>query len=182
MRKSITILAIALCTYSCIPLRVAPTITDYKISKGNKFKRSLPKRQMFIFTDTKEAEEFYNFVNIKYNLNHIDVYDNVPFQINGMQYFFSFYEVSIPDKAINLFPFFLEAGVNAALNVESEENPEPTEYRKDYFYIAIEVYNDIENDCLSENSLSRTSVLNYLRELKNEYLSTHNYNEVLFKN
>ena len=50
------------------------------------------------------------------------------------------------------------------------------------WYIAIEVYSDSEKDCLQENSLSRKSVLEYLRNLKSEYLNTHNYNEIVFKN
>jgi hypothetical protein len=59
---------------ACIPLRIAPSIDDYKIAKGKKFKRSLSKRQMFIFEDAKEAEEFYHFVNTKFQLNHKNVY------------------------------------------------------------------------------------------------------------
>ncbi len=50
------------------------------------------------------------------------------------------------------------------------------------WYIAIEVYSDFEKDCLLMDSLSREAVLEYLRILKKEYLSTHNYNEVVFKN
>ena len=63
--------------------------------------------------------------------------------------------------------------------ITDEDN---TLLRQGNWYIAIEVYNDSEKDCLAENSLSKEAVLKYLRALKKEYLSTHNYNEIVFKN
>ena len=53
-------------------------------------------------------------------------------------------------------------------------------HRIGQWYIAIEVYSDTEYDCLMEKSLSREAVLKYLRGLKREYLTTHNYNETVF--
>jgi hypothetical protein len=53
--------------------------------------------------------------------------------------------------------------------------------RKGNWYIAIEEYSDNENDCLDERSLSSETITEFLRLIKNEYLATHNYNEVLFK-
>ena len=74
------------------------------------------------------------------------------------------------------------ATMNAALNNTDDDVAPPDEFRSDNYYIAIEVYSDLEVDCLHVKSLSREVVLKYLRALKNEYLSTHNYNEVVFKN
>lgn len=54
--------------------------------------------------------------------------------------------------------------------------------RNGNWYIAIEVFSETEKDCLHEESEARDIVLPYLRALKKEYLSTHNYNEVVFKN
>jgi len=182
MRK---ILPFILCLFffqACIPLRVAPDIKTYKVSKGKKFKRSLSKRQMFIFEDSKQAGEFYSYINTKFQLEDENVYDDVPFEISGQQYFLAFFEVDIPDKSINLFPVIFEASLNAALNIEDEIESEPIELRRDNFYIAIEVYSDIEKDCLSSEALSRESVLKYLSGLREEYLTTNNYNELVFKN
>jgi len=89
MKQPLLLIFVLFLFQSCIPLRIAPTIDDYKIIKGKKFKRSLSKRQMFIFEDAKEAEQFYSFVNIKFQLDHKNVYDDVPFEINGEQYFFA---------------------------------------------------------------------------------------------
>ena len=171
---------------SCIPLRIAPTIEDYKITEGKKFKRSLPKQEMFVFLDKKEANEFYNFVNTKYQLNHENVFDDVPFKVDEEQFFFSFYEVEIQDKSLNLAPLVVDVFINAALGQDDIQpifsDKVDAVSREGNWYIAIEVYNDSENDCLQINSLSREIVLKYLRALKKEYFSTYNYNETLFRN
>ena len=183
MKKITLLLLWGFLIQSCIPIRIAPSIEDYQVTEGKKFKRELPKRQMFIFEDPKEENAFYNYVNVKFQLEDDQVYDDVPFSINGAQYFLSSYETEIPDKAINLFPALLDATVNGALNVEDNDPLEATEIiRNGNWYIAMEVYSDSENDCLKPNSLSRNVVLKYLRDLKNEYLATHNYNEFVLKN
>lgn len=186
MKKVTIAFIVVLIFQSCIPLRIAPTIQDYKVTKGKKFKRSLPKRQMFVFTDTKDAEQFYTYINTKFQLKHVDVYDNVPFKIEADQFFFSFYEVEINDKSIDIATPVLATVGNKLLQIGDEPSeffvPETNVRRTGNYYIAMEVYSDDGNDCLSKDSVSREAVLNYLRDLKKEYLATHNYNEVLFKN
>ncbi len=180
MNKYVLVICFLFILQSCIPIRIAPTIEDYKLSKGKRFKKGLPKREMFIFSDAKDAEEFYNFINIKYQLNDENVYDDVPFIFEDEQFFFSWYEVEIPNKSINLLPIFIDAALTA-----SDMDPvleDAYSSRKGNWYVAIEVYNDFESDCLVENSLSKEKVLKYLRALKEEYLVTHNYNETIFKN
>jgi len=178
MRIFISFFLVIFLVQSCIPIRIAPNIKDYKVTKGKRFKRTLSKRQMFLFEDPKEAGDFYDFVNAKFQLNDILVDEDVPFMIEQKQYFFAFYEVEIPDKNINLIPLALDA-----LLLESNSEPMFVNHydsRKSNWYIAIEVYSDFEEDCLSEQSLSRDMVLKYLRALKNQYLSTENYNETVF--
>ena len=186
MKSSLLLVLVLFLFQSCIPLRIAPKIEDYKTTKGKKFKRSLSKRQMFVFEDPKEAEQFYSFINTKFDLNHENVYEDVPFVLDETQYFFAFYEVEVPDKTINLGPILVDLVLNLAL-----ENEEPELYladesrditRRENWYLAIEVYSDLEKDCLAKDSLSRDIVLKYLRDLKNEYLATNNYNETVFKN
>ncbi|NHF59057.1 hypothetical protein FK220_006885 [Flavobacteriaceae bacterium TP-CH-4] len=186
MRHSLFLVSLFVLFHSCIPLRIAPTIEDYKVTRGKKFKRGLSKRQMFIFEDPKDAGHFYEYVNTKFQLNDTNVYDDIPFKINEEQYFFAWYEIEIADKTLNLAPAMFDIVLNGALGNEEFE-PYLMESannfsRKGHWYIAIEVYSDSENDCLSLNALSREAVLNYLSALKKEYLSTHNYNEVVFKN
>lgn len=180
MKRILPLVLLLFIFQSCIPLRIAPDITDYKITKGKRFKRELSKRQMFIFEDSKDAEEFYNFVNIKFQLNDMNVYDDVPFVIDKEQYFFAWYEIEIPDKTLNLLPIFVDVALLASDIDPVLENSYSS--RKGNWYLAMEVYNDSESDCLEETSLSREIVLKYLRTLKKEYLATHNYNENAFKN
>ena len=135
---------------------------------------------MFVFEDTKDNNHFYNYVNTKFQLNNENVYDDVPFTQNGIQYFFSFYEVEIPTKTINLVGFVADAMLGeAGIDPIFEDSYDS---RKEHWYIAIEVYSDLEKDCLQVDSLSREVVLKYLRTLKHEYLITHNHNETVFKN
>ncbi|WP_281541771.1 hypothetical protein [Maribacter aestuarii] len=186
MRRACIFLVFVFLIQSCIPLRVAPKIDDYNVGKGKNFKRSLPEREMFIFEDPKEAYMFYDCVDMKYGLNNDNVYDDIPFEIDDKQYFFSFYETEIQDKYLNLFPFVADISLNAALDNDDMEpilsDKAEGVRRNGNWYIAIEVYSDTEKDCLTINPLSRKVVLEYLRDLKNEYLATHNYNELIFKN
>jgi len=185
--KIILLLACALLfLQSCIPLRIAPQIADYKLKKGNRFRKGLPKKTVYVFEDPKEAGDFYNYINTKFNLEDYYIDVEVPFNIDGVQYFFSFYEVEIPDKAINLFPLVFDVALNSALGNEEIE-PYLMAYndgmmRHGNWYIAIEVYNTLAKDCLAEDSVSRAILLPYLQGLKKEYLSTYNYNEIVFKN
>lgn len=166
---------------SCIPLRIAPNIEDYKLTKGKRFKRALPKKTVFVFEDPKDADEFYRYVNTKFQLDDYYVDVEVPFQVEEATYYFSFYEVEIPTKTINLIPLALDVILSKGADMDPVFEEVHTS-RTGNWYIAIEVFSDQEKDCLKEGSVSRDVVLSYLRSLKNEYLATHNYNEVVFKN
>ena len=180
MKKMITITVLFVLLVSCIPLRIAPTINDYKVTKGKKFKRSLPKKTIYVFQDPKEADEFYNYINIKFDLKDYYVDVDVPFYIEDRKYAFSFYEVEIPTKTLNLLPIFTDVLLSRADVDPVFENAH--ESRIGNFYIAIEVYDDLGNDMLLEESTSRKEIVQFLSELKHQYLNTHNYNEVVFKN
>lgn len=148
---------------SCIPIKSAPRIENYRILEGRKFKKGLPPRQTFVFEDKQDVNAFYNFINDKFQLGDEQVMDDVPFRVNGHQYFFSFYEVDKKSKNINLMPFIMSKVT------KSEDVEEPEMDINEYYYIAIEAYSDIENDCLVMGALSREPVLKYLRNLKEEY-------------
>ncbi len=181
MKKFLLLLTLGIVLYSCIPIRIAPNIKDYKITKGKRFKRGLPKRTVFVFEDPKDANEFYNYINIKFELADYYADTEVPFMVENKPYYFSFYEVEIPTKTINLIPL----AIDGILSEAADMGPLMEDVHASRFgnwYIAIEVFSDTEKDCLSEDSISKDIVLPYLRNLKQEYLSTHNYNEVVLKN
>ncbi len=180
MKRFLIILSV-LCASSCIPLRIAPNIKDYKITKGKKFKRGLPKKTIFVFEDPKDANEFYQYINTKFHLEDYYVDVEVPFEVEGKSFFFSFYEVEIPTKTINLLPLVVDGVLSQAADMDPVFEEIHTS-RKGNWYIAMEVFSHSEDDVLKEGSVSRDVVLPYLRNLKNEYLATDNYNEVVFKN
>lgn len=164
---------------SCIPLRVAPTIKTDKVMIAKKFKRKLPKQNAFIFEDPKDANEFYNYVNTKYELNHIDVGVNTPIHIDGRTFYFTFHEVEIPDKAINILGIF----VDAALTNKDFDPVFEGDYmlRDGNWYLVITVEDEVFKDALSENYSERQKVIVYLQKMRKEYLSTYNYLEALFE-
>jgi hypothetical protein len=171
---------------SCIPLRIAPNISDYKTVKGTRFKKGLPQKNAFVFEDPKEAGEFYDYVNTKFDLQDYYADVEVPFQVGEKQYFFSFYEVEKKGRAINLVPILLDVTINATLGNDEFETytatDENTLLRNGNYYIAIEAYSAVDKDCLSYEYTDRDGVLVYLRNLKEEYLTSHNLHEVVFKN
>ncbi|MAU26271.1 MAG: hypothetical protein CMH48_05585 [Muricauda sp.] len=182
MKHVLPLLLALLLLQGCIPGRIAPTISDYKITKGKRFKRGLPKKTVFVFEDPKPAGHFYDYINTKFQLDDYYVDVQVPFSVANNNYFFSFYEVEIKDKSLNLFPALFNAVMNEALGSEEEEYISGRDVlENENRYIAIEVFSSLEKDCLHEDYPSRKEVLVYLRDLKKEYLTTHNYNEVLFK-
>jgi len=165
---------------------MAPTIKEYKLVKGKRFKNGLPKKTTYIFEDPKNHGEFYDYINTKYQLNDYFVDVEVPFQLEGETYYFSFYEVVKKSKALFLLPLATDVAYHAATRAEEFEpmvaNGNNSILEGHSFYIAMEVYSDIEKDCLLPGYENQKQVLAYLHALKEEYLSTYNYNEVVFKN
>lgn len=175
--KKLLLVYLSLCSFSCIPLRIAPNIESDKVMVAKKFKRKLPKLHAFIFEDPKDANEFYNYVNIKYELDHQNVEWNVPFEIDEKSFYFSFYEVEIQDKTLNLLPFLIDSAL------ETEEPVLDGAYvsRKGNWYLALTVTDYDGNDCLKFNYTHREKILKFLRALQEEYLNTSNYLEALFR-
>ncbi len=182
MNKTLLLCFVLLLLGSCVPLRIAPTITDYKLTEGKKFKRGLPKKTTFVFADPKDEGHFYDYVNTKFGLLDYYVDVQVPFKIDDQEFFFSYYEVEIPTKTINLIPLLIDGILNQAADFEEPILDDMHTSRVGNWYIAIEVFSATEKDCLHDDSISKALVLTYLRNLKEEYLSTYNYNEVVFKN
>jgi len=158
----------------CIPLRIAPSIKTDKVMLAKKFKRKLPREHAFIFEDPKDANEFYNYVNTKYELQHQDVDRNVPFDVSENEVlYFSFYEVEIPNKTLNFLPLIID-GDDPILE-------DAYVSRKGNWYIAITVVDDDSNDCLKPDNIHYQSVLKYLKDLRVEYINTQNYLEALLR-
>ncbi len=177
--KSIVLALLAFFTFSCIPLQIAPNIDGAKIYKGKKFKKQLPKQQVYVFEDPKDANEFYTYINAKFDIDYDIGGGNVPITINNKKHYLTFYEVERNTKTVNLVPIAVD------LANESKGNEPVFEAiytsRSGSWYIALTVTDDAFNDNLKETDPSHKSILRYLDKLRLEYLSTANYMEIYFK-
>lgn len=167
---------------SCIPISIKPNIEDYKLTNGAKFKRGLPNQETFIFEDPKDADEFYTYINVKFNRQHQDVQYNVPVDINGTEYYLTFYETERSTKTINLLPIVADAALLASDLTVGDTFIDSYTSRSGQWYLIITVNNNDLQDALSSSSPDKNKILQFLRKMKQEYLATANYQEIYFKN
>lgn len=177
--KKIIAFSLIIMFSSCVPLRVAPEIDNYKIVKAKRFKRSLPKKHAFIFNDTKDAGEFYNFIDAKYDLDKSLLERIITFNLKDKIYVLSFYEVERTSKTLNLVPILIDAnrvGKNKDTLLEDFHTSRSSDW-----YIAITIVDNNNTDCLNPDYNNNKKIETYLETLKNEYLTTNNYLETLLK-
>ena len=110
--KPFTTLLLLIFISSCIPLKIAPKIDTDKVKIARKFKRDLPNQYAFIFEDPKDANEFYDFINSKYDLDFNLVDSDVPFFVGDRKFSLTFYEIEKADKTLNLLPIVIDASIN----------------------------------------------------------------------
>lgn len=165
--------------YSCIPYKIAPKIDGELIVKAKKFKKDLPNFYGYIFEDTKNADEFYKFINTKYNLKNINVDSNVPISINNKTYYLSFFERERSTATINLIPFVIDAHRSSKGRDPILENLHTS--RKGFWYLVLTVTDSEIKDCLNPNYPQSGEIVNHLKKLKKEYFSTSNYQEAYLK-
>lgn len=162
---------------SCIPLSIAPNLEDGKVIRGKKFKRKLPNRYSYVFTDPKNADEFYYYINTKYQRDNTNVEDNTPLLIDGEEYFISFYEAEKSTKTINFIPLAIDAARSNNGNDPLLEDIYTS--RTGTWYIVLMVSDIDYKDALHPNYTGRQKILAHIEELKNEYLRTRNYNQAI---
>lgn len=167
------VLLIVITVSSCIPIKIAPKIKDYKIVVAKKFKRQLPKTYAFIFKDTKAINEFYNYINTKYQLNNVGY--NVPITINKAVYYLAFYEICKSNETINILPIIVDSALGSdAFNSTYKS-------KKGNWYLVLTVKDGENKDALHPQYKYQNQVEKYLKQLKTEYLTTTNYQELLFQ-
>lgn len=163
---------------SCFPVAIAPDLSNGSIKKAKKFNKKLPKRYSYIFTDPKAADEFYTYVNTKYDLKHNYVEDNVPVVLDGNNYYVSFYEVSKNTKTVNLLrpmanKIMEENGVPAIFNED------PVRDYGDTWYIALLISDEEFNDGLNPSYANFARVEEFASSLHKEYYSMRNYKQAI---
>lgn len=165
--------------FACIPYKIAPNIEGDKVMKAKKFKKNLPNFYGFIFEDKKNAYEFYNFINTKYDLKHHFVEANVPIIINKSTYYLSFFERERTTETVNLIPIAVDTGLTNKGNSPMLEDLYTS--RSGAWYIILTVTDAELKDCLNPNYPKHQEILTHLKKLRVEYLTTNNYLEAYLK-
>ncbi len=153
-------------------MRVAPSIEDYEIKVAKKFKKKLPEKYAFIFEDPKEENEFYNYIKEKYNIENEYAWNNILVIINDKNYFLSFYETEKSTNYLNLFNAAAEVAVESAVTGEGTSSGQAKIDRESTWYWVVTVLDSETKDCLAPSYIHKKDVLNYLLELKYEYLNS----------
>ncbi len=164
---------------SCIPLKIAPNLEEGKVLKAKKFVPELGNRYVYAFNDPKDANEFYKYVNAKFQISYDDFIGNVEMQLDNQAYYLTFYEVNKETKTINLIPIVVDASMEQKGQYPIMTSAEVS--RSGKWYIVLTVTDDKMKDALRPNYTHQENVVNYLMELQEEYLSTSKYLEVYLK-
>lgn len=179
--KSIICLTLLIGFTSCIPVKIAPQFKNkaYKIGSAKKFERQQANEMAFIFMDTKNEGDIYNYFNKKYNSNDINVGVNTPFVLHNETFYVTYKEVNRERKTVNLIPILVDAKRESNGNDPLLEDFHTS--RKGYWYIVITVYDDEMQNVLKDKHPMKSKMITYLESLRVEYYNTANYEELLFE-
>ena len=111
--KYLFVVVLSFFIVSCIPLQIAPKIEGGKVFKPKKFKKQLPQNYVYVFEDPKDANEFFDYVNAKFQVVYDDDMGNIPVVIDEKNYYVTFYEVKRTTKTLNLVPMVIDAALDA---------------------------------------------------------------------
>lgn len=181
MKQLFLVVLIPILFQSCIPLTAPPNLEKGKVFQGNKFNKRLPNQRMYIFTDPKNADEFYYYISSKFAANMDgDSETNVPVTIDNKKYYVTFYETEKNATSINLLPIIANAALERN-NIAPSFNEGNTIKRDGTWYIALVITDEDYNDALDTDYKAYSQVLQFSKNLQNDYLSTTNYNSLLLK-
>lgn len=171
-------LLFALLLQGCFPISIPPNLEKGKLMEAQKFKRKLPNQYAYIFTDTKDANEFYNYLSYKFPPNQEgDSESNVPVLINDKKYYVSFYETEKKSRVVNLIPGIANSIMDRK-NIPVTFN-EPPIVRDGTWYIVLTISDEDFKDALSPGYQDQMAIKKYAKSLHNEYLNTNNYTSLV---
>lgn len=178
--KNFLLVLLCIIITSCIPVKIAPKFKNkgYKVMVAKKFQRKMPNETSFIFKDSKNANEFYQYINKKYKQNNKNVGLKVPFQLEGETLYLTYHEAERENKTLNLGVIATDLAIEKSTGTSLLQDAYTS--RKGHWYILITVHDEGIKNCLEDNHALKAKTLQYLKDLKQEYLTTHNYEELLF--
>lgn len=171
---------LALFSVSCIPLNIAPNFEEGKLFPPKKFKKQLPHNYVYAFEDPKDANEFFEYMNAKFQIVYDDVTGNIPIIIDTETYYLTFYEVERSTKTVNLLPIAIDAGLENNGYGPMLENTHVT--RSGKWFIALTITDETQFDALKPTYNNHEKVKRYANAMREEYLTTVHYIEIYLKN
>ncbi|MGS2738863.1 hypothetical protein [Sinomicrobium sp. M5D2P17] len=159
--QPLCLLGLAFLIYGCIPLRIAPRISNYEVSRGKDIdKRIKFKEHIFVFENPKRKTQFEKFLENNYKLIPYGYGDRYEVVLNDNTFDVRVSNLILNDSYIDLTGIWNNDDENADDDMDT------------YHYITIRVSSEYEEDCLSVNSLHYDLVLDYLEKLRTAYLSS----------
>lgn len=152
-------LMVFLVLQSCIGAKAGYQIDDYYVSENGKEILGTKPLNAFIFENNLKNLPFEQFLAVKYKL---DSYLTRDFwvTIDKNRYKILVYDFAEFDKYFGTSNF-------AAVNQENIANIVGGQPK----FIAISMITDSNQDCLSDKSIFQNMAINYLKKLKDEYIS-----------
>jgi len=164
---------------SCIPLSIAPNIDGGKVYPPRKFKKHLPQNYVYVFEDPKDANEFFEYMNAKFQVVYDDDLGNIPIKIENNTYYLTFYEVERNTQTVNLVPIVVDAKLDQEGYSPILEDAHVT--RTGNWYIAITVTDEGLKDALNPSYDNYKKIVAYADTMRTEYLTTVEYIEIYLK-
>ncbi|MEE1897262.1 hypothetical protein GN157_15980 [Flavobacterium rakeshii] len=143
---------------SCVTPRQAIDVSDYiLVENGKQIYGKEEGLTAFIFQNNPKKVIFAEFLGNKYNLMK---FTDIEYWITleGMKFKVFFYENDEVNK-------YFDTTDYVASNVVSDSAVVGSKVK----FLAISVVNEYNEDCLSDSSLFKNIVINYLKDLKDEY-------------
>lgn len=161
IRRMLTGLAmiLLLLTTSCATMRDRDTIPDYVIREGGKNVIGSAPLNAFIFEDTRQDVYFQDFLTYRFQKNNMaeKVFE---VDISGSRFKILLYDAAEFEKYFRTSDYIPTVTVTAVeLNAGKSR------------FVALSMVDASNQDCLSENSLWLATATQYLKKLKDEYLS-----------
>ncbi len=143
---------------NCGSPRQRTTIPNYLVLPNGKEILGNKGLNAFIFENTQNKLTFQNYLVTKYNLDNLQDKD-FWVTIDGSKYKLLIYENAELEKYFVVSDFII-----------TNKRPEVSESTSQPNFIAVSIINATNEDCLSNQSLFQNIALNYLQDLKNDYL------------
>ena len=144
--------------FGCASQRNRMTIPDYVILPNGKQVLGTEPLHAFVFENTQNHIYFQKYLAAKFDLVNQEQKD-IWVTINGTRYKLLVYENAELEKYFQVSDFIITA-----------QHPQMEDKAPQANFFAISMLSERNEDCLSENSLLQNTAIQFLKNLKDDYL------------